>query len=98
MAPLRISMLCDIGLGSVSPMMDHLLAGALCVVGLPRHFSRSFAAEPVESVYAGERPVHHALRPSGPGRLLVLPWSSPVKGSAQYAEKTAWGLVTIAHC
>jgi len=59
-------------------MMDHLLAGALCVVSLTRPFSRSFALEPVESVYAGERPVHHALRPSGNGRLLVLPWSSPL--------------------
>ena len=78
-------------------MMDHLLAGALCVVSLTRPFSRSFALEPVESVYAGERPVHHALRPSGNGRLLVLPWSSPLNGSQQYAEKTAWGLVTIAH-
>ena len=90
-------MLCDSGLGCVSPMMDQLLAGALCVVSLPRPFSRSFAVEPVESVSAGARPVHQALGPSGNGRLLVVPWSPPLDRAQQYAEAPAWGPVTIAH-
>jgi len=96
MALLLMSMLCDIGLPRVSPMMDRLLAVAMRAVGLMRPFSRSFASWPVVSAYAGERPVHHALRSSGNGRLLVLPWWSPLKGSLQYAKQTAWGLVTIA--
>jgi hypothetical protein len=89
MAPLRISMLCDIGLRRVSPMMNRLLAVAMCAVTLIRLFSRSFASWPVESAYADERPVHHAFRFSCNGCLLVLPWSSPLNGSQQYAEKTA---------
>jgi hypothetical protein len=42
MAPLRISMLCDIGLRRVSPMMNRLLAVALCAVDLMRPFFRDF--------------------------------------------------------
>ena len=66
--PLLTSMMCDIGLRRVSSMMDRLLAAAMCGVGGMR--------------YASERPVHHALRLSCNGRLLV-------DGSRQYAEKTA---------
>jgi hypothetical protein len=97
MAQLLISMMCDIGLRRVSPMIDRLLAVALCAVDMMRPFSRSFAPWPVESAYAGERPVHAVPQLSCDGRLLVLPWSPPLKTSQQYAEKTAWGLVTIAH-
>ena len=82
-------MMCDIGLRHVSPMMDHLLAASMCGVGGTRHFSREFASSPVESDYASERPVHHALRLSCNGRLLGLPWFPPLDGSGQYAEKTA---------
>ena len=98
MALLLISMMCDIGLRRVSPMMDHLLAVAMRAVGMMRPFSRSFASWPVESAYAGERPVHHAPQLSWDGRLLVLPWSSPLKGSLEYAKKTMCDLVTFAHC
>ena len=97
-APRLIPIICDSGLRRVSPMLNHLLAVAMCAVDLMRPFSREFASSPVESAYADERPVHHALRPSCNGRLRVLPWSSPVKGSHQYVEKTASGLVTFAHC
>jgi hypothetical protein len=38
----------------------------------------------------------HGLIDAGDGRLFVLPWSPPVKGSLQYAEQTACCLPTIA--
>jgi hypothetical protein len=77
-------------------MMDRLLAVALRAVSLMRPFSREFASSPVESAYADERPVHEALRFSCIGRRLVLPWSSPLKGSLEYADQTARCLITIA--
>ena len=43
-APLRIPIICDIGLRRVSPMMNRLLAVALCAVDLMRPFSRQFAS------------------------------------------------------
>jgi hypothetical protein len=92
-------MMFDMKLRPVSPMLNHLLAGALCVVGLTRPFSHSFVSEPVESAYAGERPVRDASRLSCNGRLLVSPWPwwSPLKGSLQYDKKIARCMLTIAH-
>jgi hypothetical protein len=77
-------------------MMDRLLAVALRAVSLMRPFSREFASWPFESAYADEQPVHEALRFSCTGRRLVLPWSSPLKGSLEYADRTARCLITIA--
>jgi hypothetical protein len=37
-------MVCGIGLRRVSPMIDHLLAAAMCAVDEMRLFSREFAS------------------------------------------------------
>jgi hypothetical protein len=37
-------MMCGIGLRRVSPMIDRLLAAAMCAVDVMRHFSREFAS------------------------------------------------------
>lgn len=96
MAPLRSPTIFDRRLRRVRPMMDRLLAVAMCEVGRMRPFSGWFASWPFESAYAGEPPVQDAPQLSGDGRLLVSPWLPPLNGSQQYAEKTACGLVTIA--
>jgi phage gpG-like protein len=77
-------------------MMNRLLAGAMHAVDMMRPFSGSFASSSVESAYAGERPVHDAPQLSCDGRLLVLPRSSPLKGSLQYDEKIVCCVLTIA--
>jgi hypothetical protein len=68
----------------------------MCVAGMMRLFSRSFASWPVESAYADERSVHDVPQLSCDGRLLVVSWSSPLKGSLQYDKQTACCLLTIA--
>lgn len=89
-------MMFDIGLRPVSPMMDRLLAVAMREVGMVRPFSCWFASSPVESAYAGERTVHDAPRRSCNGLRPVVPSSSPLTCSLQYAKKTEGRLLTIA--